>query len=119
MNAPERRRFQRLPFSVRVELSQAGLHWHAGLLDISLKGLLIQGSLPDDFDALAPVLVRVELSDQAHIVMSAAVAHQSAGTTGLSCLRIDLDSMSHLRRLIELNLGDAEAAERELAELTH
>lgn len=119
MNSPERRRFQRLPFNVRVELSQTGLHWHAQLLDISLKGLLIQGQLPDDFDALAPILVRVDLSDQAYIAMSAAVAHQSGGTTGLSCLRIDLDSMSHLRRLIELNLGDAEAAERELTELIH
>ncbi len=119
MNSPERRRFQRLPFNVRVELSQAGLLWHAGLLDISLKGLLIQGQLPEDFDTLAPIQVRVELSDQAHIAMSAAVAHQSAGSTGLSCLRIDLDSMSHLRRLIELNLGDTEAAERELAELIH
>lgn len=117
MDSPERRRFQRLEFDVGVELTQAGLHWQAHLLDISLKGLLFQGSLPDGFDALAPVHARILLSDQASIAMDTAVAHQSPASTGLSCLSIDLDSIRHLRRLIELNMGDAVAAERELAEL--
>ena len=117
MNPQERRRFQRLEFNVGVELTQAGLHWQARLLDISLKGLLIQGSLPEGFDALAPVHARVLLSDQTSIAMNTAVAHQSLASTGLSCLTIDLDSIRHLRRLIELNMGDADAAERELAEL--
>jgi hypothetical protein len=33
------------------------------------------------------------------------------------CKEIDLDSISHLRRLIELNLGDQEELERELGAL--
>lgn len=117
MNSLERRRFQRLSFNLAAELSQHELPWHAGLLDISLKGLLIAGQLPEYFDALAPIQVRIELSEQAQIVMQVAVAHQSTDSTGLSSLSIDMESMSHLRRLIELNLGDAGAAERELAEL--
>ncbi|HEY7886532.1 MAG TPA: PilZ domain-containing protein [Cellvibrionaceae bacterium] len=117
MTNPERRRFQRLEFNVRVELAQSGLHWHAWLVDISLKGLLIRGLLPEDFDALAPVHAEVILSDQTSIAMTTAVAHQSATATGLACLSIDLDSIRHLRRMMELNLGDAKAAERELSEL--
>ena len=37
--------------------------------------------------------------------------------TGLLCKGIDLDSVTHLRRLIELQLGDPALLERDLAEL--
>jgi hypothetical protein len=36
---------------------------------------------------------------------------------GFVCQYIDLDSISHLRRLVELNLGDGSLLERELAAL--
>jgi hypothetical protein len=35
------------------------------------------------------------------------------------CRSIDLDTVTHLRRLIELQLGDPALLERDLAELTH
>jgi hypothetical protein len=38
---------------------------------------------------------------------------------GLQTEHIDLDSISHLRRLIELNVGDADILNRELGELVH
>jgi hypothetical protein len=37
---------------------------------------------------------------------------------GLACREIDLDSVTHLRRLVALNLGDETLAEREFAQLT-
>jgi hypothetical protein len=36
---------------------------------------------------------------------------------GLRCDRLDVDSMSHLRRLVELNLGDPALLERDLQSL--
>ena len=36
---------------------------------------------------------------------------------GMVCRHIDVDSISHLRRLVELNLGDEALLERELAAL--
>ena len=36
---------------------------------------------------------------------------------GLTCINIDVESIAHLRRLVELNLGVPDAAERELHEL--
>jgi hypothetical protein len=36
---------------------------------------------------------------------------------GFVCRHIDLESISHLRRLVELNLGDESLLERELAAL--
>jgi len=38
-------------------------------------------------------------------------------TVGIRCESIDLDSISHLRRLVELNLGDPELLNRELSAL--
>lgn len=113
----ERRKFSRVLFDAHVELAQGNFHWRATLLDISLKGLLLQQPLPIQVSINEPVLVKILLSDNTSIAMSVTVAHQHHQQTGLVCSSIDIDSVSHLRRLIELNLGDATAAERELSEL--
>lgn len=115
--ASERRKFSRILFDAHVELAQGEFRWRATLLDISLKGLLLQQKLPAEVSVNEPVLVKILLSDNTCIAMSVTVAHQHQQQTGLVCSSIDIDSVSHLRRLIELNLGDATAAERELSEL--
>ncbi len=115
--ANERRKFSRILFDAHVELAQGEFHWRASLLDISLKGLLLQQTLPMEVNHTQPILVKILLSDSTCIAMSVMLAHQHQNQTGLMCTSIDIDSVSHLRRLIELNLGDASAAERELSEL--
>jgi hypothetical protein len=100
----ERRRFSRVDFEAEVELEQGDYRCTAELIDISLKGLLLHLPQEHRFDEQQPVDACVHLSDQTPISM---------------CELIDLDSIGHLRRLIELNLGDPKAAERELAELIH
>lgn len=115
--ANERRKFSRILFDAHVELAQGEFHWRASLLDISLKGLLLQQTLPVEVIHSEPILVKILLSDNTCIAMSVILAHQHHNQTGLMCTSIDIDSVSHLRRLIELNLGDAMAAERELSEL--
>jgi len=113
----ERRRFSRILFDAHVELAQGDYHWRATLLDISLKGLLLQQKLPENINHREPILVKVLLTDSTTIAMSVMVTHQHHNQLGLTCESIDIDSISHLRRLIELNLGDTDAAERELSEL--
>src|SRR5690606_6269068 len=113
MTISERRRFSRVDFDAVVELTQGAQTWTAKLVDISLKGLLLtqSGTLPLPKDQ--SIQVKIVLSDQTPITMDAEIVHQSATQLGLACSLIDLDSISHLRRLIELNLGDPAAAERE------
>ena len=113
----ERRRFSRVLFDAHVELAQGDLQWCASLLDISLKGLLLQQKLPPEVDTHQPVLVKILLNDNTSIAMATTVAHKHNNQVGMVCISIDIDSVCHLRRLIELNLGDAKAAERELSEL--
>jgi hypothetical protein len=45
------------------------------------------------------------------------VAHIEDDRVGVSCSHIDLDSAAHLRRLVELNLGDEAQLHRELQAL--
>ena len=113
----ERRRFSRIDFDARVEIAQGDKNWQAQLLDISLKGLLLAKLGPYQLQPTTPILVKIILSDQTSIAMSAQVVHQTLEQLHLACVTIDIDSISHLRRLIELNIGDASAAERELSEL--
>ncbi len=113
----ERRRFSRIDFDARVQIAQGDKNWQAQLLDVSLKGLLLVKLGPYQLDPATPLLVKIILSDQTSIAMSAQVVHQTLDQLHLACTTIDLDSISHLRRLIELNIGDATAAERELTEL--
>ena len=49
--------------------------------------------------------------------MDVEIAHRENDELGLNCKDIDVDSITHLRRLVELNLGDPELLERELSAL--
>jgi hypothetical protein len=113
----ERRRFSRIDFDARVELAQGDKYWQAQLLDISLKGVLLAKTGSYQLESKQPLLVKIILSDQTTIAMSTMLVNQSLEQIRLACVTIDIDSVAHLRRIIELNLGDSLAAERELAEL--
>lgn len=113
----ERRRFSRVKFSVPVTLLQGDHQWQAELLDISLKGLLVEMPATAHCDKRMSLIASIPLSDQALIEMMVHPAHQDNNLLGLRCVSIDMESISHLRRLVELNLIDPSAAERELNEL--
>ena len=88
------------------------------MLDLSLKGALV--TLPENATVPAgmPCQLTVPLAETGdHISMTAGVAHVDGNHAGLLCRSIDLDSVTHLRRLIELQLGDPALLERDLAEL--
>ncbi|WP_242171685.1 MULTISPECIES: PilZ domain-containing protein [unclassified Pseudomonas] len=113
----DRRRFRRIAFDARTTIAQDGWNWPVQLVDLSLKGLLVQR--PDDWQGNRAEAfdVDIRLDPQAHIKMQVKLAHDEHGQLGFVCEHIDLESISHLRRLIELNLGDQEELERELGAL--
>jgi len=114
----ERRRFQRIPFQASVIIQKESRKWVADLIDISFRGVLI--SKPNAWESVqAEVLfqVQIEISTETYIRFTASVRHEEALQLGLHCENMDLDSASVLRRLVELNLGDPQLLERELASL--
>ncbi len=114
-----RRLFTRVPFDAWVELHQGDRVWNAVLLDISLKGLLVKE--PENWKIAQdiPITASVRLGSAAAITMRATLVHAHNDRLGFRCEHIDVDSMTHLRRLLELNLGNTQLVERELGELGH
>ena len=109
----ERRLFQRLPFQAQAQLVFAAQVQNVQVLDISLKGALVQPLEPLVLPKQAPCQLILELAPGCHIAMSADVAHCQEQLLGLYCTGIDLDSITHLRRLLELHTGDSSMVERE------
>jgi hypothetical protein len=92
------------------------------VLDVSLKGVLLQLPAGRTPQAGMPCLVKLPLGDEGAddavvISMAGELAHIEGGHAGVQCRSIDLESITHLRRLIEVNLGDPAASERELKAL--
>ena len=114
----ERRRFQRVLFDAPAQLISAREVRETTVVDVSLKGVLVHRPagwrvLPEE-----GVLVEIQLEQPvAHIRMHAAIAHIEPDHVGLQCRHIDIESAAHLRRVVELNLGDAVLLERELSTL--
>ena len=116
-NHNERRAFSRIAFSSDIILSQGAQQWTAELLDLSLKGLLV--ATPENWDADTSQLLEatIQLDPETAITMTLNWRHTEDGQSGFECDHIDIDSIIHLRRLVELNLGDETILERELGSL--
>ena len=121
VDSNEARHFSRIPFHAEVQL-----HFHlanvvqtARLMDISLKGALVETTQPIA-NLFKGKICRMVLSlgeSGEHIAMGGKVVHHEGRLLGIECQHIDVDSMTNLRRLVELNAGDGELLERELAEM--
>jgi len=115
----DRRQFWRAHFRADAMLQAGPVAWPCRLEDISLKGALLE--MPDGAELTVGESCRLvlDLASGAAIAMQGTIAHVDRRHAGLRCDSIDVDSVTHLRRLVELNAGDAGVFERDLATLLH
>lgn len=113
----DRRRFKRISFDAKTELTQGDKSWAVHLIDLSLKGLLIERPSPWLGNPAKPFIVDIHLNVDIDVQMEVRLTHDDHNHLGFVCEHIGLDSVTHLRRLIELNLADHDELERELAAL--
>lgn len=113
----ERRLHARVHFDTPARLAWASRELAVRVLDLSLRGALLQ--IPHTADVCAGLKceLTIPLINGESIAMSVQVARLHGACVGLHCIAMDIDSMTHLRRLVELQLGDAVLLERELAQL--
>jgi hypothetical protein len=114
-----RRQFTRILFSIKAELSVEGNIYPVSIHDISLNGALVtavksEQSLKGKLGTLTFFLS----DEESEVTMHIAVVHEQDDETGLQCNAIDIDSVTLLRRLVELNLGDSEQLDKELNQLS-
>lgn len=114
----DQRRFSRISFHADVQLHLGRDAHPAHLLDIALKGALVELRQPVAALLGKPCQLKLALGgDGEAIVMEGAVVHQEGQRIGIECRHIDVDSLTSLRRLVELNLGDETLLDRELSRL--
>ena len=113
----ERRHYQRVTFDAEILIESDDTSWLCHLVDISLKGLLV--IFPDEITTKIGEHYQMEfrLGVDAAIKMGVKVVHLKEHLVGLEWSDIDLESLTHLRRLLELNLSDPEEMHRELSDL--
>ena len=117
MSDSERRHFHRVLFDADVTLVCPDGQWPTRLIDISLKGVLIRE--PEGFAPCDELSLNLPLGGGEQIIeMALTLVHREEGQIGCTWRDIDVESFSHLRRLIELNTGETGLVDRELSELT-
>lgn len=114
--AETRRLFSRIEFDADVVLNTFPGQHPCRLVDISLKGALVERLLPWHARLGDPCSLVVHLSKNGPAIhMAGEIAHVEQGRLGMHCRDIDLESVTNLRRLVELNLGDEAALQREIS----
>ncbi len=113
----QRRSFQRIQFDADTQVSQGDKKWSVELIDVSLNGILFKQPKDWLIHPGHPLNIRISLADDSHIKMETQLIHSTQSQVGCHCLHIDLDSITLLKRLIELNLGSDEFIEREFSAL--
>lgn len=100
-----------------VRIYSGSAMWSTGLIDVSLRGMLVLK--PADWSGEIGSLFRLDMKIESGpiIAMSTRLVRVGGSELAFACQKLDLDSFSALKRLIELNLGNTEALYRELSTL--
>lgn len=114
-----RRQFTRIPFKTEARVFLPNGDFVVEVVDLSLKGALIRPQDELFVTVGSNCVLEIQLADAtSSIRMESTIVHHQGCYYGLACREIDLDSVTHLRRLVALNLGDEALLEREISLLT-
>ena len=101
-----------------MRLYSGSAMWNTRLVDLSLSGVLVEK--PGDWSGSIGSRYRLDLRLDGGVLIGMGVELArivDGNQLGFNCIRIDLGSFSQLKRLIELNLGNNDALQRELSAL--
>lgn len=118
----ERRRYSRINFcgdcSISHEVQQHRVSVDATLIDISLTGALLDVPAGWQHDTDKELNLNLTLpGSDITLEINSQVCHQASQQLGIKFLSISLESITHLKRLIQLNLGDEKLLHREMSQL--
>ena len=119
MSDSDRRMYQRVSFDGTAELSNNEQSFTCQITDLSLRGVLVRpfgvvrADLGTEFTLLIPLSNNQDNNDL-KIQMTLELAHSNPDGLGFKCISIDLDSITHLRQIVELNSSDPNLLNREL-----
>jgi hypothetical protein len=114
----DKRHFHRIFYNAEATLNSETNSLPCKVIDISLQGCLVRFNNAWTEPLENIYTLKLQLSEEISIEMQVSVTHVIGNDAGFKCEHIDIDSISQLRRLVELNLGDSKMLERDLLALT-
>ena len=112
----DRRRFERISFDHSASVIAGDRRYVCALKDICFRGALlapVDDLVPSQGQPLSLIL-HLSDSGELRITMSGAAIRIGEQGVAMRFDEIDIDSMTLLRRLVELNLGDPALLDRQL-----
>ena len=112
----ERRRFSRIPFSVKAEMTAKNVLYGAEEINnLSIGGCVL--SVTADLEPGTECRVRILLSgtnSELNVRVKGVVVRCGPGGVAVKFTSIDPDSLFHLRNIIRYNSPDPDAVEKEI-----
>lgn len=110
------RHFRRIPFAAEVTLTVGLDVWSGELLDVAMKGAMVGTETPLPLSLGAKYSLCISLAETPIVLnFETELVHSEESRYGFKFISEDLETLTHLRKLIELNTGDAEATRSELS----
>ena len=116
----EQRHFTRIPFNALATVinSHTANKKTTELIDISLKGVLVKRPADWPGHAGEHYTIHIPLAGkEVEINLAVTAVHVDDKQVGFKTEHMEIETATHLHRLVELNLGDKKLLERELSEL--
>ena len=110
----EQRNYRRINFLTEVDISIDGTIYRCDLVDLALQGALFRSAqeLPLSLGSEVPLSIYLP-ETSVRMKFDGELIHQRGNFYGFIFTTEDAESLAHLRRLLELNFGDAGQAEGE------
>ncbi len=101
------RQFSRIKFSSDSIIKFSGMTFEVHLKNLSLKGALLEHQSDSIFKMGSKCELIISLSaSEIKLTFEAEILHLHEKEIGLKFLGMDIDTMTHLRRLIDMNSDD-------------
>lgn len=112
----EQRNYRRLNFRTEAGISIENSAYPCDLVDLALQGALFRSDRDLPLTLGTPADLNIYLPDSSvRMEFTGELIHQRGNFYGFIFTSEDAESLGHLRRLLELNFGDAKRAEKEFS----
>lgn len=113
----ERRKYKRVAYQSKGQLIGAKFDVGVTVIDVSIKGALVKTNTPIEAEIKTAGILTIQVAEDVHVFMKVKIARINGCDIGLYCTEIDIESITHLRKLLELNCDNPSLLERDLEEL--
>lgn len=111
----DRRHYSRVKFDANIAVLKGEQTYPAHLADISLNGAFVRFEGPPPLGKEESCILQINLNaGELILAIESKIVFLSEDHIGLQFQEIELECLTHLRRLLELNMGDSDKVREEL-----